>query len=152
MVRMISLALMLMLTLGGCALYHKELDNNPPFSAHRFRYYDLEINWQMERQGDGAFRLAGTINDLLSEYLWDMELTARLIGPDGRVLARQTYTDFSTYVAPGKPESFRMEFGLPPGIQPERIHFSYYYWPIEAPPQFTGNKNAPSFGSFDSPP
>lgn len=145
-------AILLVLTVAGCVGYHKELDNNPPYSAHRFRYYDLEIDWRTEHQGDGTLLLTGTVNDLRSDYLWDMELTARIVDRQGKVLSRHTFTDFPTYLAPGKPEPFRMEFTLAPGVQPERIHFSYYYWPFEAPPYFRGDKNAPSFGGFESAP
>ena len=144
--------LLLVLTIAGCVGYHKELDDNPPYSAHHFRYYDLEINWRTERQGNGALLLTGTVNDLLSDYLWDVELTARLVDRYDKVLARQTYSDFPTYLAPGKPEPFRMEFRPAPGTHPDRIHFSYYYWRVEAPPHFRGDKNAPSFGGFESPP
>ncbi|HEY4744148.1 MAG TPA: hypothetical protein VIH45_05770 [Desulfuromonadaceae bacterium] len=137
---------------AGCTLYHKELDTNPAYSDHQFRYYDLEIAWRAE-QTDGTLRLTGTVNNLRSDYLWDMELTSRLVGRDGKVFARQTYADFPTYLAPGKPESFRMEFRLVPGTQPERIHFTYNYWPVEAAPRFRGNVgDTPVFGSFDAPP
>ncbi len=151
MVRKCIIAMLLVLTAAGCASYHKELDTNPPYSGHHFRYYDLEITWRSERQGDGVLRLAGTVNNLRSDYLWDMELTARLVDRDEKVFVRQTYDDFPTYLAPGKPEPFQMEFRLPPGTQPERIRFSYYYWPVEAPPRFRGEVgDIPVFGSFEA--
>jgi len=151
MVRKILLAALLVLT-TGCVHYHKELDTNPPFTAHRFRYYDVEINWQAVQGNDGV-RVDGTVNNLRSDYLENMELTARLVDRQGKVLARQTYTDFSTDIPPGKPEPFRLEFNIAPGTQPALIRFSYYYWPIEAAPRFRGETgDTPVFGNFDAPP
>lgn len=141
----------LVLATVGCSVYHKELDGNPPFDAHQFRYYDLEINWRAERNDD-VVRLAGTVSNLRSDYLWNLEVIARLMDQQGKVFARRIYDDFPTYFPPGKAEPFRLEFRLAPGAHLERIHFSYSYWPIEAPPSFRGEKDAPSFGSFYSPP
>lgn len=153
MVRMIVLlAALLVLAGAGCTPYHKQLDTNPAYNGHHYRYYDLEIAWLSEVKND-TLSIAGTVTDLRSDYLWDMELTSRLVGRDGKTFARQTYADFPTYLAPGKPEPFRMEFRLLPGAQPERIRFSYTYWPVEASPRFRGDVgDTPVFGGFEAPP
>jgi hypothetical protein len=142
---------LLLLTAAGCAGYRKELDGNPPFTAHRFRSYDLEVAWQTEQSGN-AINLAGTVTNLRSYFLHDLELTARLVGREGKLLARETYTGFPTYLPPGKDAPFRMEFRVPPGGEVERVRFSYVYWLTEPPPSFRGYDDTPYFGSFVSPP
>lgn len=148
--RFMLVALLLLVT-AGCATYHKELDGNPPFSAHRFSSYDLEVAWRTEQSGD-AIKLAGTVTNHRTYFLRDLELTARLVDNEGKVIARETFTDFSTYLPSGKSEPFRMELRLPSGGRVERIHFSYVYWLAEAPPAFRGYDDKPYFGSFTSPP
>ncbi len=142
---------LLLLSVGGCASYRKELDANPPFTPHRFSSYDLEVAWKTE-QSDGGLRLAGAVTNRRDYFLHDLELTARLVDREGKVLARETYTDFPTYVPPGKEAPFRMELRLPAGGAVERIRFSYVYWLAEPPPAFRGYGDVPYFGSFDSPP
>ena len=151
MARLFMLAALLLLTTAGCAGYHKELDSNPAFSAHHFRYYDLEVDWQAERS-DGAIRLSGTVSNLRSYFLQDLELTARLVNKQGKVFARESYADFPNYLPPGKAESFRLEIRIPAGMEAEQVHFSYYYWLAEAPPVFRGHGDVPYFGNFVSPP
>jgi len=138
---------LLLLVVAGCSVYHKELDGNPAFSSHRFSYYDVEIAWRSKGHGD-KLQVAGTVRNLRSYYLRDFEITARLVDQQGKIFDRQTYADFSTYIPPGSKEPFRMEFHLPPGSQIKQIHFSYYYWLTEAAPQFRGNEDVPTFGSF----
>lgn len=145
------LAALLLLTTMGCAGYHKELDSNPAYSAHRFRYYDLQVDWRAVRD-DGTIRLSGTVSNMRSFFLQDLELTARLVNEKGRVIARESYSDFPHYIPPGRSEPFRLEFHIPPGTQTDRVHFSYYYFLVEAAPEFRGRDDNPHFGGFVSPP
>ncbi|HEY6873952.1 MAG TPA: hypothetical protein VI298_14600 [Geobacteraceae bacterium] len=151
MTKRFILAALLLLTTAGCAAYRKELDGNPPFSAHHFRAYDLEIAWSTEQSGD-TVSLAGTATNLRGYFLRDLELTARLVDKEGKVLARETFTDFPTYLPSGTGEPFRMKLRVPPGSAVERIRFSYGYWLAEAAPYFRRYNDTPYFGGFVSPP
>ena len=150
MTKRLIVAALLLLTVAGCAGYRKELDVNPPFAPHRFRSYDLEVIWQAEQGADGI-HLAGTVVNRRDYFLHDLELTARLLDREGKVLARETYTAFPTYIPPGTDAPFRMKLRTPPG-KVERVRFSYVYWLTEAPPAFRGYDDVPYFGSFVSPP
>jgi hypothetical protein len=151
MAKRFVLAALLLLATMGCAGYHKELDLNPAFSAHHFSYYDLGINWRAEQNGD-TIRLSGTLANLRSSVLQDIELSARLVDKQGKVFARGSYTDFPPYLPPGKSEPFRLEFRIPPGMKAEQVRFSYYYFLAEDPLDFRGFDQAPHFGGFVSPP
>ncbi len=134
----------------ACSIYHKELDQNPPFSSHRFRAYDVEITWQAERT-TGGIRLAGTVTNRRSYYLHDLELTARLVDHQGKVVDRETYGGFPTYISPGKTEAFQLELHPTTGGLPQQIRFTYVYWLAEESPAFRGYGDVPTFGSFNSP-
>ncbi len=150
MAKVFLLSLLLLIIAPACSTYHKTLDVNPPFSPHRFGSYDVEITWQTERTADGI-RLAGAVTNHRSYYLHDLELTARLIDDRGKVVARETYADFPTYIPPGKTEAFRLELHPAPGSAPQQVRFTYVYWLAEEPPAFRGYGDAPYFVNFNSP-
>lgn len=151
MAKRLILAALLLLTMAGCAGYRSELDVNPPFTAHYFRHHDVGINWRAE-QSDGVVRVSGTVTNLRYLFLQDLELSGRLMNEHGKLVARDSFSDFPNYLPPGKTEPFSLEFHVPPGTKAEKIHFSYYYWLVEAPPAFRGYDDAPHFGGFVSPP
>ncbi len=151
MMRLLLLASLLLMAATACSTYRRELDANPPFAPHHFGYYDVEVNWQAERT-DGLFRLAGTVTNRRYAYLRDLETTVRLLDNKGKLLARESFTDFPTYLPPGKTEPFRMEFRLSPDAAPARLSFTYIYWLAEEPPAFRGYDDVPHFGHFESPP
>ena len=151
MAKRFMLAALLLLAAAGCAGYRSEMDNNPAFADHYYRRYDLEVDWR-SAQKDDTVRLFGTVGNLRSFFLQDLQLNARLLNEQGKVIAKGSYTDFPNYLPPGKTEPFRMELRVPPGEQAYRLHFSYYYWLVEAPPEFRGYDDAPHFGGFVSPP
>lgn len=145
------LAAVLLVALSGCAGYPKVQDSNPPFAEHHYRYYDLEVQWRAERT-DGSLRLTGTVRNLRDLYLQDLELNARLVSRQGKVIARDSFTDFPIYIPPGTAEPFRLQFRIPPGEEAKEVRFSYYYFGVEAPPAFGVQDNVPHFGGFVSPP
>src|SRR6266540_449174 len=146
---LLIVTLLLLPAIWGCSHYRKEIDSNPPFASHHFRYYDVAISWQAEKTTNGI-RLAGTVTNLRSFYLRDLELTARLVDEQGKVMARGHFADFSNYIPPGKTETFRLEVASPPAITPEKVRFTYVYWLAEEPPAFRGYSDVPYFGSFES--
>lgn len=150
MVRRFMIIALFVLTATACTLYRKELDTNPPFAPHHFRYFDLQVDWRAERTATGV-RLSGTVTNRRDYYLRFLELTARLLDEKGTIVARGTFSDFPTYLPPGKSEPFRLELPLPAGSTAERVHFTYVYWLVEAPPAFRGESDKPDFGSFESP-
>ncbi len=141
--------LLLLLATTACSAYRKELDKNPSFSPHHFGYYDLGIDWQAERSGR-VVRLAGTVTNRRDYYLRDLELTVRLTDEHGKVLARETFADFPTYIPPGRSEPFRLELRPSSDALPGRVRFTYIYWLAEEPPAFRQYGNVPYFGNFDS--
>ncbi len=144
------LAALVFSTITGCAHYRKELDDRPPFSEHSFRYFDLEVHWRSRDLGE-TLRISGTIRNLRSFFLENLEVTARLVDSQGKVFARGTASDFPTDVSPGATEPF--ELVIPTrGKKTERIRFSYLYWLAEAVPLPRGDEDVPHFGSFASPP
>ncbi len=145
------LSSLLVLAVTACTPYGRELDFNPPFTPHRFRSFDVEVNWRTERT-DSLVRVEGTVTNRRSFYLQYLETTVRLLDDKGRLLGRESFTDFPTYLPPGKTEPFRMEFRLPPGAAPARLGFTYTYWLAEEPPAFRVNGDVPHFGHFESPP
>lgn len=151
MLRGLLLASLLLLATTACSTVRRELDSNPPFAPHYFRYHDVEVNWQVERSYE-LLRLAGTVTNRRDAYLRDLELTVRVVDGMGRPLARASFTDFPTYLPPGKTETFRMDLRPPPGAMPAWFRFTYIYWLAEEPPAFAGNEDVPHFGHFDSAP
>jgi len=149
MIKQCALVLLLLLATAACSVYHKELDKNPSFSPHHFSYYDVEIAWQAERTGQRV-SLAGTVTNRRSYYLRDLELTVRLTDERRKILARETYADFPTYIPPGRSEPFRMEFRPSPDFAPTHVRFTYIYWLAEEPPAFTQYRDVPYFGNFES--
>lgn len=150
MAKTIVILTLLLLSCSGCATYHKEIDTNPPYSPHHFSYHDLDITWQAERSGD-VIAISGTVRNIRSYYLQDLELTVRLVNEKGKVIARDTYVDFPNYLPPDKTAPFHMKFALSPGTQANRLHFSYVYWLAEGAPAFRVYEDVPHFGQFASP-
>lgn len=142
---------LLLLISTACSTYHREMDRNPPFAPHHFRSYDLEVEWQSSQTGNGIL-LTGTVTNHRAFYLRDLELTVRIVDSRGKILARQTFTDFPIYIPSEKSEPFRMDMAVPSGTAPERVRFTYTYWLTEEPPAFRGYDDTPYFGSFDAPP
>ncbi|HZZ84039.1 MAG TPA: hypothetical protein VFE30_05840 [Anaeromyxobacteraceae bacterium] len=145
------IAALVLSTITGCAHYRKELDDHPPFSEHSFRYHDVEVHWRAQDLGE-TLRISGTISNLRSFFLQDLELTARLVDSRGKVFARGTASDFPSYVSPSTTEPFELAISTPVGTKTERIRFSYFYWLAEGAPELRGHADVPHFGSFDSPP
>jgi len=140
----------LILITASCSSYRKEIDDNPPFAPHHFRYYDVEITWRTEPTNDGV-RLTGTVTNRRDYYLRDLELAARLMNERGVVLARTDYAAFPHLIPPGKAAPFEMELRLSPNTGSERVRFTYVYWLTEAAPELRGAEDVPHFGSFDAP-
>jgi hypothetical protein len=150
MAKRFIMVMLLLLTTAGCAGYRSTADTNPAFSAHNVRHYDVEVNWRAEQAPDGVIRLQGTVTNARYYHLQDLELNARLVDQKGKVVARDNFADFPVYLPPGKTEPFRMEFRVPPGTQPDKLRFSYYYWLAEGAPAYR-NIEEPKFGGFISP-
>lgn len=150
MVRWLIFAALFLLTTTACTMYRKELDTNPAFAPHHFRYFDLAVDWRAERTAEGV-RLSGTVTNRRDYYLRFLELTARLLDQGGTIVARGSFSDFPTYLPPGKSEPFQLVVPLPAGTTAARVHFTYVYWLVEAPPAFRGESDKPEFGSFVSP-
>lgn len=149
MVKRMLLAALFLLSATGCANYHKELDQNPPFSEHRYRYFDVEILWRAQ-QSDNVIRITGSVRNLRVSALQDLELTARIVNQQRRVVARAGFTDFPNLITTGKTQPFSMELTLPPGTSPKELHLSYFYLLAEAAPEIRNDED-PHFGSFESP-
>lgn len=149
--RFIAVAL-LVLTTAACSTYHREFDANLPFEPHYYRSLDLEVTWQSEQAGQDL-RLLGTVTNRRYAFLRDLELTVRILDKKGDTLAKETVDTFPVYVPPGKSASFKMNFKLPQGAVPTRLHLNYLYFLREEPPIFRGDgalDEAPHFGSFDA--
>jgi hypothetical protein len=146
----LMLVSLLLLATAACSAYHKELDDNPPFTSHHYRYYDLDVVWQSERTDEGI-RVTGKVTNRRDYYLRDLELTVRLLDSQGVFLAKNIAADFPTYIPPGETVPFRMELSLSPGTAPEWVRFTYVYWLAEEPPGFRGYDEVPYFGNFNSP-
>ncbi len=129
MSRPLLLAAFLLLVLSGCAGYPKVQDSNPPFSEHHYRYYDLDVQWRAEGS-DGLLRLTGTVRNLRDLYLQDLELSARLVNREGKVIARDFFPDFPNYIPPGTTEPFHLQFRVPPGEEAKEVRFRYYYFGV----------------------
>jgi len=146
------IALLLLLTITACSAYRREFDANPPFAPHAVRSFDVEIAWQAERK-DHDIVLAGTVANRRSGYLRDLELTVRLLDDKGETIAKETITDFPTYLPAGKSEPFHLGLRFPADRAPARLRFGYTYRLIEEPPAFRGHDSGevPRFGTFDAP-
>ncbi len=150
MVKRFLVTIMLLLATTACTRYHKEIDGNPPFAPHHFRYYDVEIAWRAEPTNDG-FRLTGTVTNRRDYYLRDLELAARLMNERGVILTRADYAAFPHLIPPGDVAPFEMQLRLPPNTRSEQVRFTYVYWLTEAAPELRGAEDVPHFGSFDAP-
>ena len=150
MAKQFLILLIMLVTCSGCSSYHKEIDSNPPYSAHHFHYFDLEIDWQAQKTDSGV-RISGTIHNLRAYYLQDLELNVRVLNRSGKVIARGTFADFPNYVDPGTSVPFQLDIPSPPGAKAERVHFGYLYWLVEAAPEFRREDEVPHFGAFTAP-
>jgi len=147
------IAILLVLATAACSTYRREFDANPPFSAHYYRNFDVEVAWQAERTSQDV-RLSGTVTNHRYAYLRDLELTGLLLDGKGNVLARTTINDFPTYIPSGKAASFQMRFSVADGTTPARLRFRYTYLLAEEPPAvrgYGGYDDTPHFGRFDAP-
>ena len=142
--------LMILCATAGCTLSRKQLDQNPPFAAHRFLYENLEITWQSVRSDSGVL-ISGTVRNLRSYYLQDLLLIVRLLDEQGNVLARQSYAGFPDYLPPGENEPFQLSFRPPPGTRPELVHFGYFFWLTEGDASYKVYEGTPVSGTFASP-
>jgi hypothetical protein len=142
--------LLLCATAGCSTLSSRQVDNNPPFAAHRFLYENLEIDWQSE-QIKGGIRIAGTVRNLRKYYLQDLQLFVRLMDEQGKVIARKSYAGFPDYLPPGKDEPFQLEFRLPPGARAELIHFGYFFLLTQGDEDYRVYEGTPVSGKFASP-
>jgi hypothetical protein len=95
--------------------------------------------------------ISGVVSNMRSYYLQRLQLTARLMNEQGKVIARGTYVTFPDYLAPGTPAPFLLEFHLPHGTLVKQVHFSYIYWVFNAEPAFRVYVNVPRLGTFASP-
>lgn len=147
------IVILLLLATTACSTYQKQFDSNPPFAPHYFQELYVKLAWQSERNGQEIL-LSGTVTNLGDAYLRDFQLTARLLGEKGGVLARETVADFATYIPSGQAEPFRMNLRFPAGTFPARLRFNYTYWLAEEPPAFRGYggyEDIPHFGNLDAP-
>lgn len=150
MIRKIIPVAVLLLLVAACATPRKELDTNPPFSSHRYRYYDLEILWKSARTNN-IVSIEGQVKNLRSYYLRNLELTASLLDEKGEVLARETFASFPHLLDIAGTETFRMELRLKAGEEPKRLRFSYTYRLADAyqSPGYARD-DVPRFNSFES--
>jgi hypothetical protein len=142
-----------MLITTACSSYRREFDANPPFAPHYYRNFDVEVTWQTERTVQDL-RLSGVVTNLRYAYLRDLELKLRFLDEKGNVLARETLTDFPTYIPSGKPAPFHVNLSLPKGASPSRIRINYTYLLTEEAPAvrgYGGYDDIPHFGNFDAP-
>lgn len=146
----ISALLLILSYLVACAGPMKELDANPPYSPHQYRYYDLELDWKSERTDD-LVRIEGKLSNLRYYFLRDLELTASLLDEKGKVVARESVTAFPTYLRTNETVPFRLELRLKPGQALRRIRFSYTYQLADTY-QSNGYRrdDVPHFNSFES--
>jgi hypothetical protein len=147
------IAIVLVLVTTACSSYRREFDANPPFDAHDYRNFDVEVAWQAERTGQDV-RLRGTVTNHRYAYLRDLELRGILMDEKGIVLARATVDDFPTYIPSGRGTSFQMRFSIADGATPARLRFRYTYLLAEEPPAvrgYGGYDDTPHFGKFDAP-
>lgn len=125
MVRIYLSAALLFLFLTACSHQHKQIDNNPPFSAHQYNSNDMAISWKAERM-ENAIRINGTVTNVRENYVYDnLELEATILDRDGKVVAKNTY-NFIPAKLKGS-ESFKMVIPLENNIQPEKVKFNYRY-------------------------
>ena len=154
----IIVAVLIAMATAACSTHRIEFDANPSYAPHYFRKSDLEVAWQAERTGQDI-HLSGTVTNRRYGYLRDLELTARVLDEKGRVLAKESFADFPSYIPSGKGEPFHLAFHLPAGTSPTRLRFNYTYWLTEEPPAFMGYggysddgyDDTPHFGNFDAP-
>src|SRR6185369_10280518 len=114
------IAILLLLAMAACSTYPREFDANPPFAPHYYRNFDVEVAWHAERTGQDI-RLSGAVTNHRYAYMRDLELTARLLDEKGGVLARETLTDFPTYIPAGKAAPFHLNLRFPDGKAPARL-------------------------------
>ena len=148
-----AVIILLLLATAACSTYRPEFDANPPYAAHFFRNRDVGVVWQAQAAGQ-EIRLSGTITNHRYAYMRDLELTARLLGEKGGVLARETLIDFPTYIPSGQSAPFQIRLHLPEGASPVRLRFNYTYWLAEEPPAvrgYGGYDDVPHFGRFEAP-
>ena len=125
MMKRIIPAAAILLILSACAGPRKELDANPAFSSHQYRYADLQVSWKSGKT-DHTFHIEGVVNnprpDVPIHYL---DLTANLLDETGKIFAKQTNT---ISIAPFKDtQAFTMDIPLEKNELPTRIKFSYKY-------------------------
>src|SRR6185369_13357289 len=143
------IVILLLLATAACSSYRKEFDANPAYAPHYFRNNGVEVAWQAERK-DMEIRISGRVVNHRYAFLRDTELTARLLGEKGAVLAKDTLIDFPTYISIGEGAPFSMILRLPAGATPERLRFNYTYWLAEEPPAvrgYGGYDDIPHFGN-----
>jgi hypothetical protein len=144
------IVILLLLATAGCSAYRTQFDSNPPFAPHYIQKPYVKLAWQSERNGQHIM-VSGTVTNTGDPFLHDFELTVRLLDEKGGALAKESATDFSTYIPSGQAEPFRFDLRIPAGTAPARLHFNYTYWLTEAPPAFRGYDDIPHFGTMDGP-
>lgn len=146
----IPAALLMLVLLLACAAPSKELDANPSFSPHHYRYYDLDLTWKSERTDD-LISIEGMASNLRYYFMRDLELTVSLLDQKGEVLAKESYTSFPTFIRTGEAAPFRLQLRLKPGEAPMRVRFSYTYLLTDTYQTYGYPRDdVPRFNSFES--
>jgi len=111
--RLMLVSLFLLAT-AACSAYHKELDGNPPFTSHHYRYYDLDVVWQSERTDEGI-RVTGKVTNRRDYYLRDLELTSGFSIARGLFSPRILQQIFLHTFHQGRPNRFAWSSAYLPG-------------------------------------
>jgi hypothetical protein len=128
MLKNIVLCTGILLLLSACAVQNANLDTNPAFSSHRYTSHDLEVLWKSEKTATGI-RIEGTVKNVRTELPFNsLELRAKLLDENGKVLARGNHVFLDRFVGS---EPFSMDFPLVQSDRLKRINFSYSYGTVE---------------------
>ena len=129
----------------GCATVER-----PPLTERTYRnsysFHDLMISWETASNAE-TVTIIGTLKNQSYYYLRDPELTAVLLGSDGRPLAEGTFFFFPHQLALDEIAPFTIRIPVKKGEIPYRIRFTYRYRLAEE-----GMFGFPRFHSFEAQP
>jgi hypothetical protein len=119
-----------MLLLPGCAVNQTSLSRQQ-FAAlpHRYDQFDMSLAWESTQSTDGVI-VEGIIRNKRWRYAEGLEVWVSLLGPDGRVLAREValITPNPLNIEEQAPFGVRLPVRPVPGA---RLAFTYRYDGVE---------------------
>jgi hypothetical protein len=128
MLKNILLVAGILFLLSACAAQHANLDANPAFSSHRYSSHELEIIWKTEKTDTGV-RVQGTVRNVRTDLPYNsLELTAKLLDENGKVLAKGNHLFPDRFVGS---EPFSIDFPAVQSDRVKRINFTYTYGTVE---------------------